>query len=92
MLPFYKLSSNYIKPESIAPPLPPLKLLEAEGISTVRPDQFWEATKPVTRRRQLLLALVRNDGWKWDAIASSQTTGRAMELDDQTLVDEFILH
>lgn len=85
------LSSDYIRAESQTPPLPALDLLRTANIPTVSPDQFWEVTKPVTRRRQFLLALVRNDGWKWDAIASSKTTGRGQELDDATLVDEVLL-
>jgi len=53
--------------------------------------QFWDTTKHVTKRRRLLLALIHNDGWLWDAIASSQTTNRAITLDDQTTIDQVLL-
>ncbi|MFP4121119.1 ion channel [Coleofasciculus sp.] len=86
------LKSAYLKPASQNPPLPSLERLRRQGIPTVSDRQFWDATKQVTKRRRLLLALIHNDGWVWDAIASSQTTNRATTLDDQTTIDKVILH
>lgn len=86
------LKSDYIKPGEYEPPLTPLKLLQNKGIPTVDDRAFKQATKNLTKRRKLLLALVRNDGWSWDAVASSLTTNRASSLDDETMVDSVILH
>ena len=85
------LKSDYIEPENYEPSLIPLKLLERHGIPTVGDRAFKQNIKHVSTRRKLLLALVRNDGWSWDAIASSLTTNRATSLDDETIIDSVIL-
>ncbi len=38
------------------------------------------------------MALIKNDGWTWDAIASSRTTNRATNLDDETQMNDLVLH
>ena len=86
------LKSDYITPDNYEPQLIPLELLEKHGIPTVGDRAFRTATKQVSRRRKLLLALVRNDGWSWDAVGSSLTTNRATSLDDETMIDSVILH
>ena len=86
------LKSDYIEPENYEPNLIPLKLLEEQGIPTVGDRSFKQETKHISKRRKLLLALVRNDGWSWDAVASSLTTSRATSLDDETTINSEILH
>jgi len=78
------LKSAFITPESDWPKAPPLDLLRRYGIPTVSESEFLDAIKQdnVAQRRHLLLALVRNDGWTWDAVASSHTTNRTQRLDD----------
>jgi len=86
------LKSAYLEPASYNPQLPSLEILRSKGIPTVSDDEFWEKTKIITKRRRFLLALAENDGWTWDAICSSLTTNRASSLDDETLIDDVILH
>ncbi|MEB3826688.1 ion channel [Phormidium sp. CCY1219] len=86
------LKSAYIEPASETPPLPPLEMLAQEGIPTVSDEQFWHNTKHATIRRQLLLALVKHDGWTWDAVASMKTTNRGTWLDDESIIDDAELH
>ena len=86
------LKSDYITPDNYEPSLIPLKLLEQHGIPTVGDRAFKQNTKHIIKRRKLLLALVRNDGWSWDAVGSSLTTNRAKSLDDETMIDSVILH
>ena len=86
------LKSAYLQPSDREPPLPPLKLLREKGIPTVSDRSFQEATSHINKRRRLLLSLVKNDGWSWNAVASSLTTNRATSLDDDTALDSLILH
>ena len=86
------LKSDYIEPGNYEPSLIPLKLLEQHGIPTVGDRAFKQATKHIIKRRKLLFALVRNDGWSWDAVGSSLTTNRAKSLDDETMIESAILH
>ncbi|MEO1378169.1 MAG: potassium channel family protein [Cyanobacteria bacterium J06635_10] len=86
------LKSVYLESANIEPPLIKLELLRAKGIPTVSNEELVTATKQVSQRRKLLLALVENDGWTWDAIASSQTTSRASNLDDETVIDDVTLN
>jgi hypothetical protein len=78
------LKSAFITPDSDWPDAPPLDLLRRYGIPTVSEAEFLDAIKQdrIAQRRHLLLALVRNDGWTWDAVASSHTTNRGQRLDD----------
>lgn len=84
------LKSDYIVPAQSEPPLIPLQLLKDCGIPTVSDRDFYQATGHINKRRRLLLSLVRNDGWNWDAVASSMTTNRATYLDDDSAIDESI--
>lgn len=86
------LKSAYLEPANHEPPLTPLELLRNQGIPTKSDRSFSENTSQINRRRRLLLALVNNDGWSWDAVASSLTTNRATSLDDDTAIDSLILH
>ncbi len=85
------LKSAYLEAANHDPPLPSLELLRVHGIPTVSESEFKQATKHITQRRRVLLALVRDDGWTWDAIASTQTTSRASSLDDHTIIDHVSL-
>jgi hypothetical protein len=62
--------------------------LQKYQIPTVSQEPFCQAVQPLTRRRRLLLALLENEGWQWDAIASSQVTNRGNHLDDETILDQ----
>ncbi|HEY9736309.1 MAG TPA: hypothetical protein V6D06_08505, partial [Trichocoleus sp.] len=70
------------------PPLPPLELLRSHGIPTVSDEEFYQMARCLEPRRQLLLALIRSDGRSWDAIASSDTTSRSLNLDDYALASK----
>ena len=86
------LKSAYLEPDNSEPPLIPLELLKSQGIPTVSDRTLQQVTGNINKRRKLLLALVRNDGWTWDAVASSRTTSRATSLDDETTIDRRVLH
>ncbi len=85
------LRSDYIKPSKREPSLIPLKLLRNKGIPTVDDGSYIKAFTQINKRRRLLLALVENDGWSWNAAASSLTTSRAKNLDDDSIVEDLIL-
>ena len=85
------LKSDYIHPGEKEPPLIPLKLLRNKGIPTIEDEIYIKVMKQIGTRRKLLLALVENDGWSWDAAASSLTTSRAKSLDDDDIIEELIL-
>ncbi|MGD1919658.1 MAG: hypothetical protein ACFCAD_12655 [Pleurocapsa sp.] len=53
--------------------------------------EYIKAMKQINKRRRLLLALVENDGWSWDAVASSLTTNRAKSLDDDEIAENLTL-
>ena len=82
------LKSDYIKPSKHTPPLLPLKLLANKGLPVLNDDKYIYAMQQIHTRRKLLLALVENDGWSWDSVASSLTTNRAKSLDDDAIVEE----
>ena len=86
------LKSAYLEPSDREPPLTPLELIRNQGIPTVSDCQFLQATSHINRRRRLLLSLVTSDGWSWDAVASTKTTNRASSLDDDTVINEIIVH
>jgi hypothetical protein len=77
------LKSAFITPAEEIPVHPPLDLLRRHGIPTVSDRAFCESMKQdsIVQRRRLLLALAQNDGWSWNAVASSQTTNRAQRLE-----------
>ena len=85
------LKSDYIKPSKKEPPLLPLTLLRMKGIPTMEDERYLKAMKQISTRRKLLLALVENDGWSWDAAASSLTTTRGKSLDDDEVIEDFTL-
>jgi hypothetical protein len=85
------LRAVYLHPDESEPPLMSLDLLRSHGIPTVSNEEYHRTAKRMGlgQRRKLLLALLNNDGWSWDAIASSRTTNRADHLDDEiSLIDE----
>ena len=86
------LKSAYLEPSNHEPTLIPLELLRNTGIPTVSDRSFKNATSHINQRRKLLLALIRNDGWSWNSIASSKTTSRAESLSDYTMVNSRVLH
>ena len=60
------LSSIYIDPEDEAPPPPSLDPLRERGLPVVSDETFEARVAQLDKRRRLLKALVRNDGWSWD--------------------------
>lgn len=62
------LGSAFISPTDELPPIPSLVKLRAQGVPTVSDETFQAALNDVAKRRQLLLALVRNDGWSWSDV------------------------
>lgn len=79
------LQAAYLNPAPKPPPLPPLELLRSHGIPTVSDQDFYQMARCLERRRRLLLALIDGDGWSWDAVASSDTTSRTLNLDDAAI-------
>lgn len=91
------LKSVYLQPAKHTPKLPCLELIKSQQIplksdlanGEARCDRpFEQAMDHLQKRRRLLLALVTNDGWTWDAVDSKQTTNRANHLDDQTPINQ----
>lgn len=62
------LETAFITPDSDTPPLPDLLRVRDQDIQTVSADVFQHRTTHLTRRRQLLLALVKRDGWNWEDV------------------------
>jgi hypothetical protein len=57
-----------IYPAADNPPTPSLQPLRDLGLPAVEDDLFEASLSAVADRRRLLLALVRNEGWGWDAV------------------------
>ena len=81
------LKSAYLEPSKLEPQHSPLKLLRISGIPTVEEYCFIKSTEQINQRRRLLLAFVENDGWSWDAVASSYTTSRGSTFDDEEEIE-----
>jgi hypothetical protein len=61
------LPSAFIDPAPNTPKAPDLSALRKAGIPTVSDEEFSRALEGISHRRRMLLGLVRNDGWDWDA-------------------------
>jgi hypothetical protein len=57
-----------IFPARDTPPPPSLQALRDIGVPAVDDSLFEAALASMSERRRLLLALVRNEGWTWDAV------------------------
>ena len=57
-----------IAPSQDDPPAPSLKMLKDMGVPVVDDDLFQQSLVVLTERRRMLHALVRNEGWTWDAV------------------------
>jgi hypothetical protein len=57
-----------IFPARDTPPSPSLQALRDVGVPAVDDALFEAALASLSERRRLLLALVRNEGWTWDAV------------------------
>ena len=57
-----------IETSAADPPEPSLASLRDIGIPVVEDELFKSALRPLAGRRRLLLTLVRNEGWTWDAV------------------------
>jgi hypothetical protein len=62
------LTPALIYPAADTPPTPSLQSLRDMGISVVEDELFEKSLDVLAERRRLLLALVRNEGWTWDAV------------------------
>jgi hypothetical protein len=62
------LAPALIEPAKNDPPLPSLKELRDMGVPVVEDAVFKQALAGLASRRRLLLALVHNEGWEWDAV------------------------
>jgi hypothetical protein len=62
------LAPALIFPAADTPPTPSLQSLRDLGVPAVEDDLFEASLSAVAERRRLLLALVRNEGWEWDAV------------------------
>jgi hypothetical protein len=62
------LAPALIQPSQDDPPPPSLKKLKEMGVPVVDDDLFHQSLIPIADRRRLLHALVRNEGWTWEAV------------------------
>ena len=62
------LEGAFVQPADEVPPAPKLKALRDAGFETVGEDAYAEAMEEHADRRRLLLALVKSDGWDWNAV------------------------
>ena len=66
------LQEVHIQPVDEAPPPPPLDKLRQQGIPVVDELTFARDLADYDRRRRILLALVRNNGWNWQELHVQQ--------------------
>jgi hypothetical protein len=62
------LEPALISPSKDDPPAPSLKMLKDMGVPVVDDDLFEQSLASLTHRRRMLHALVRNEGWTWEAV------------------------
>ncbi len=62
------LEPALIAPSKDDPPPPSLKMLKEMGVPVVDDELFRQSLAIVADRRRMLHALVRNEGWTWDAV------------------------
>ena len=62
------LEPALIAPSLDDPPAPSLKMLKDMGVPVVDDDLFKLSLAGLAHRRRMLHALVRNEGWTWDAV------------------------
>lgn len=62
------LEPALIAPSKDDPPPPTLKMLKDMGVPVVDDDLFRQSLHGLTERRRMLHALVRNEGWTWEAV------------------------
>lgn len=71
------LGPAFIEPAKTDPPAPSLAGLKAMGVQVVEDELFHQALAGLKERRRMLLALVQNEGWTWEAVWPAQ---KASEL------------
>jgi hypothetical protein len=67
------LEPALIAPANDDPPPPSLKALKDMGVPVVDDDLFRQSLVGMTDRRRMLHALVRNEGWTWEAVWPSRS-------------------
>lgn len=66
------LPSVFIKPSEEIPPIQRLNKLEEMNIPVLQNKDIELAYNNLSRRRSLLLALIKDDGWNWDDIHAGE--------------------
>lgn len=74
------LRFTFVQPGKQVPPYPSLHQLRQYGIPTVSDQAFELAVQDLAKRRKLLLALVRNDGWCWDDVITTDARPYVLNL------------
>lgn len=67
------LDKTFIVEGRAAPPPPSLDRLREKGLPMASDEAFQKAVRHLAHRRRLLLGLVRNDGWAWEALRERET-------------------
>jgi hypothetical protein len=67
------LDAAFIEPDPQPPPLPNLEALRRHGIPTVDTADFQAIATELRKRRCLLLAQVKRDGWRWDNVVGQES-------------------
>lgn len=62
------LESAFVQRAEEVPPPPDLEALREAGLETASDEDFAAALEEHEDRRRLLLALVKSDGWNWNAV------------------------
>ena len=68
------LAPALITPAKDDPPPPSLKMLKDMGVPVVDDELFKQSLAGLARRRRALHALVRNEGWTWEAVWPPRNT------------------
>lgn len=84
------LRSAFVQPADEVPPPPSLEALREAGFETVDDETFAVAMEEHEERRRLLLALVKSDGWDWNAVHhddEEETDGEDVPMTEVTADD-----
>jgi hypothetical protein len=74
------LGPALIEPAKSDPPTPSLEGLKAMGVQVVDDELFRAALVPLAARRRMLLALVQNEGWTWEAVWPAAKTPEPVKV------------
>jgi hypothetical protein len=71
------LKPALVETMQVDPPEPSLAPLREVGVPAVDDELFRAALRPLAARRRLLLTLVLNEGWTWEAVWPAEKPSRA---------------